>query len=160
MLSPPSCKHRRRQGPSGPRGGPTLLVQRAYRVGQLVFFFPEPFPGNPQPQPFPDSSIKAVGRCSFQTYPRYTPGQISESNKPNVKYLSKTSSGSDMTGFASVPQREGGSHAVNITMCCSGVRSPETPDWQQQQRDADCGDHKGGLDFSHRTGLHVFFSPQ
>lgn len=72
--------------------------------------------------------------------------------------LSKTSSGSDLTGFASVPQQEGGSHAVNITMCCSGVRSPETPDWQQQQqqqRDADCGDQKGGLNFSRRTGLHV-----
>lgn len=51
-------------------------------------------------------------------------------------------------------RRKGGCHAVNITMCCSGVRSLETPDWQQQQRDADCGDLKGGLNFSRRTGLH------
>lgn len=122
------------------------------------FFFTELFPGNSQPQPFPDKSIKAVGRCSFQTVPKYTPGHIRKpnQNKSNVKYLSKTSSGSNLTGFASVPQREGGSHAVNITMCCSGVRSPETCDWQQQQqRHADCGGQKGRLNFSRRTRVHV-----
>lgn len=125
------------------------------KAASSCFLFTKLFPGNSQPQPFPHNSIKAVGRCSFQTYPKCTPGYIRKpsQNKSNVKYLSKTSSSNDLTGFASVPQWEDGSHAVK---CCNGVRSPETPDWQQQQqRHADCSHQKGRLDSSRRTSVHV-----
>lgn len=113
------CDRRWRRSPIGPRGGPNAACTACiWRRPARVFFFTELFPGNSHPQPFPDNSIKGVGRCSFQAYRKYTTGHIRKpsQNKSNVKYLSKTSSGSDLTGFASVPQPEGGSHAVNITI--------------------------------------------